>query len=110
MIEEARTSSPAASTRAPRSTAPANGKRWGPSFAPCPGSCAPSADLRPLHRRDGGALGRDGLGASRDPFDRMIAAKALELACAVIPEEAASDGLDGMAGWIGRLWDSAPGG
>jgi len=44
----------------------------------------------------------------RDPFDRMIAATAMELACPLISKDAAFDALDGFPGWCGRLWDVAP--
>ena len=42
----------------------------------------------------------------RDPFDRMIAATAIELACPVLSRDAAFDALDGWPGWCGRVWDA----
>ena len=41
----------------------------------------------------------------RDPFDRMIAATALELACPVVSKDTAFDSLAGRPGWKGRVWD-----
>jgi PIN domain nuclease of toxin-antitoxin system len=41
----------------------------------------------------------------RDPFDRMIAATALELCCPVVSRDTAFDGLEGYPGWGGRIWD-----
>lgn len=40
----------------------------------------------------------------RDPFDRMIAATAIEMNCPLISKDAAFDGLDGFPGWCGRIW------
>jgi len=40
----------------------------------------------------------------RDPFDRMIAATAIEMACPLVSKDAAFDGLKGFPGWKGRLW------
>lgn len=45
--------------------------------------------------------------AHRDPFDRMIAATALELTCPLISKDAAFDGLTGVPGWQGRIWNMA---
>lgn len=45
--------------------------------------------------------------AHRDPFDRMIAATALELACPVVSKDAAFDALAGAPGWMGRIWERA---
>ena len=42
----------------------------------------------------------------RDPFDRVIAATATELACAVVSRDTAFDTLEGRFGWRGRIWDS----
>lgn len=42
--------------------------------------------------------------AHPDPFDRMIAATAIEMACPLISKDAAFDRLDGTAGWKGRIW------
>ncbi|KUF10862.1 type II toxin-antitoxin system VapC family toxin [Pseudoponticoccus marisrubri] len=42
--------------------------------------------------------------AHKDPFDRMIAATAIEIACPVISKDAAFDGLTGFPGWVGRIW------
>lgn len=39
-----------------------------------------------------------------DPFDRMIAATAIEMACPLISKDAAFDGLEGSPGWKGRIW------
>ena len=44
----------------------------------------------------------------RNPFDRMIAAPAIELSCPVISKDSAFDGLNGFPGWWGRIWDAAP--
>lgn len=44
----------------------------------------------------------------KDPFDRMIAATAIELACPLISKDTAFDTLDGFAGWTGRIWTEAP--
>ena len=44
--------------------------------------------------------------AHRDPFDRIIAATAVELRCPVISKDAAFDGLDGWNGWKGRIWSN----
>ena len=44
--------------------------------------------------------------AHRDPFDRIIAATAVELACPVISKDAEFDGLDGLTGWKGRIWSN----
>jgi PIN domain nuclease of toxin-antitoxin system len=40
----------------------------------------------------------------RDPFDRMIAATALEMLCPVVSKDVAFDSLAGRFGWRGRLW------
>lgn len=42
----------------------------------------------------------------RDPFDRMIAATAIELACPVVSKDSAFDGLRGRFGWRGRIWEA----
>lgn len=42
----------------------------------------------------------------RDPFDRIIAATAVELECPVISKDAEFDGLDGLTGWKGRIWSN----
>lgn len=39
-----------------------------------------------------------------DPFDRMIAATAIEMACPLISKDAAFEGLHGVSGWKGRIW------
>ena len=44
----------------------------------------------------------------KDPFDRMIAATAIELACPLISKDPAFDQLEGFPGWIGRIWSEAP--
>lgn len=44
----------------------------------------------------------------RDPFDRMIAATAMALACPLISKDTAFDDLDGMEGWTGRFWEAHP--
>ncbi len=43
----------------------------------------------------------------RDPFDRMIAATAIEMACPLISKDSAFDGLDGVPGWQGRIWNTS---
>lgn len=43
-----------------------------------------------------------------DPFDRMIAATAIEMACPLISKDTSFDGLDGVAGWKGRFWSEEP--
>ena len=43
----------------------------------------------------------------RDPFDRMIAATAIALACPLISKDAAFDALGGSPEWHGRIWDAA---
>ena len=43
----------------------------------------------------------------RDPFDRMIAATAIALACPLISKDAAFDALGGAPEWHGRIWDAA---
>ena len=43
----------------------------------------------------------------RDPFDRMIAATAIALACPLISKDAAFEALDGSPEWHGRIWDAA---
>lgn len=40
----------------------------------------------------------------RDPFDRMIAATAIELACPVVSKDTAFDDLRDRADWPGRVW------
>ena len=44
----------------------------------------------------------------RDPFDRMIAATAIELSCPLISKDSAFDQLAGFPGWIGRVWNDMP--
>lgn len=44
----------------------------------------------------------------KDPFDRMIAATAMELACPLISKDTAFDDLEGVPGWTGRLWGALP--
>lgn len=39
----------------------------------------------------------------RDPFDRMIAATAIGLACPLVSRDTAFDSLDGIEGWHGRI-------
>lgn len=46
--------------------------------------------------------------AHKDPFDRMIAATAIELACPLISKDGAFDQLAGATGWTGRIWDAPP--
>lgn len=41
----------------------------------------------------------------RDPFDRMIAATAIELSCSLVSQDPAFDGLADFTGWCGRIWD-----
>lgn len=40
----------------------------------------------------------------RDPFDRMIAATAIELATPLVSADPAFDGLSAVSGWPGRVW------
>ncbi|MCY3931993.1 MAG: type II toxin-antitoxin system VapC family toxin [Acidobacteria bacterium] len=40
----------------------------------------------------------------RDPFDRFIAASALELRCRLVSKDDEFDALEGMPGWQGRIW------
>lgn len=40
----------------------------------------------------------------RDPFDRMIAATAIEMACPLVSKDGAFDGIEGRFGWRGRVW------
>ena len=40
----------------------------------------------------------------RDPFDRIIAATAIEMGWALISRDTAFDALDGVRGWRGRVW------
>lgn len=40
----------------------------------------------------------------RDPFDRLIAATAIELRCSLVSKDTAFDALDETTGWIGRIW------
>ena len=42
--------------------------------------------------------------AHRDPFDRLIAATAIELSHALVSKDVAFDALEGTAGWQGRVW------
>ncbi len=41
----------------------------------------------------------------RDPFDRMVAATAVEMALPLISKDTAFDSLPHMEGWMGRIWD-----
>lgn len=43
-----------------------------------------------------------------DPFDRMIAATAIEMACPLISTDIAFDGLQGRHDWKGRVWGAVP--
>ncbi|MGP3699509.1 type II toxin-antitoxin system VapC family toxin [Rhodobacter sp. NSM] len=45
--------------------------------------------------------------AHRDPFDRMIAATAIEMACPLISTDAVFDDLAGLPEWKGRVWGSS---
>lgn len=40
----------------------------------------------------------------RDPFDRLIAATAMELRYPLVSKDGEFDALNGMAGWSGRVW------
>jgi PIN domain nuclease of toxin-antitoxin system len=40
----------------------------------------------------------------RDPFDRMIAATAIEMAIPLISKDTAFDTVPAMPGWVGRVW------
>ena len=42
--------------------------------------------------------------AHRDPFDRFIAASAIELLCPLVSKDDEFDALEGMPGWRGRIW------
>lgn len=42
----------------------------------------------------------------RDPFDRMIAATALELSFPLISKDDAFDGLKDVPGWKGGIWNN----
>ncbi len=44
--------------------------------------------------------------SNKDPFDRMIAATAIELACPLVSTDRAFDELAGVPGWQGRIWSS----
>ncbi|MCF7702438.1 type II toxin-antitoxin system VapC family toxin [Loktanella sp. M215] len=46
--------------------------------------------------------------AHKDPFDRMIAATAIELSCPLISKDVAFDELTERADWIGRIWGEIP--
>ena len=39
-----------------------------------------------------------------DPFDRIVAATAVELGCPLISTDGEFDSLDGFDGWEGRIW------
>ncbi len=43
--------------------------------------------------------------AHPDPFDRMIAATALEMALPLISKDGAFDDLTNMPAWYGRVWE-----
>ena len=40
----------------------------------------------------------------RDPFDRLIAATAIEMRCPLVSKDIAFDALQGTVGWLGRVW------
>ena len=40
----------------------------------------------------------------RDPFDRFIAATAIETGCMLVSKDAEFDALEGTPGWQGRVW------
>ena len=42
--------------------------------------------------------------AHRDPFDRLIAATAIEMGWELISKDPEFDALDGIHGWRGRVW------
>ena len=42
--------------------------------------------------------------AHRDPFDRLIAATAIEMGWELISKDPEFDALDGVHGWRGRVW------
>ncbi len=42
----------------------------------------------------------------RDPFDRLIAATAVELGYPLVSKDAEFDALDGTPGWLGRVWSN----
>ena len=42
--------------------------------------------------------------AHRDPFDRLIAATAIEMGCTLISKDGEFDALDGTPAWPGRMW------
>ncbi|MCY4259305.1 MAG: type II toxin-antitoxin system VapC family toxin [Rhodobacteraceae bacterium] len=41
----------------------------------------------------------------RDPFDRMIAATAIELCCPPVSKDRSFDGPESQHGWCGRIWN-----
>lgn len=41
----------------------------------------------------------------RNPFDRIIAATAIEFGYALISRDAEFDALSGTPGWLGRIWN-----
>ena len=41
------------------------------------------------------------------PFDRIIAATAMELKCPLVSKDREFEGLDEMAAWQGRIWSGA---
>ena len=43
-----------------------------------------------------------------DPFDRMIAATALEMGVPLVSIDTAFDDLDALPDWQGRAWDAVP--
>lgn len=44
--------------------------------------------------------------AHRDPFDRMIAATAIEMTAPLVSKDTAFNGLEGFDRWLGRIWDA----
>lgn len=46
--------------------------------------------------------------AHRDPFDRLIAATAIEVGCPLVSKDEEFDELRRTPGWPGRIWDGLP--
>ncbi|WP_137154087.1 type II toxin-antitoxin system VapC family toxin [Rhizobium sp. FKL33] len=57
-------------------------------------------DLNPSIARSAGLLDWD----HRDPFDRMLAATALEMGLPILSADSAFDGLADRQAWPGRVW------
>ena len=46
--------------------------------------------------------------AHRDPFDRLIAATAIEVGCRLVSKDEEFDELRQTPGWSGRIWEGLP--